>query len=227
MYHYTYQMHYSNGMKYIGVRSSECLPELDTKYVGSSTYTQNDLITSKEILNVFATREEALLHEIELHNLYDVALSTNYYNKSRQTSTGFDTSGIAFPQSVESRLKRSNALKGKKRPDYIGENLSNQRKGVKKKPHSEETKQRISDANKGQINAMKGLKYSADEKVRQYGSRTQYDGIYVFKHQDGRIEHDTCMNMGIKYGVSIKPTRGFRDLVKGACINHRGWSLLS
>ena len=214
-------------MKYIGVRSSECPPELDTKYVGSSAYTQNDLITHKEIINVFDTREEALLHEIELHDIHDVASSSTYYNKSKQTSTGFDTTGISFPQSEESRLKRSNSLKGRKRPAYIGENLSKQRKGVKKKPHSEVTKQRISDANKGQNNPMKGLKYSADEHVRQYSSRTKYDGIYAFKHQDGRIEHDTCINMGIKYGVSIKPTRGFRDLVKGACINHRGWSLLN
>lgn len=227
MYHYTYQINYSNGMKYIGVRSSECLPELDTKYVGSSAYTDNELITSKEILKVFETREQALLHEIEIHELYDVARSSDYYNKARQTSTGFDTTGIAFPQSEESKLKRSNSLKGRKRPAYIGENLSKQRKGVKKGPHTAETKQRISEANKGQINTMKGLKYSAEEHVRQYSSRTKYDGIYTFKHQDGRIEQDTCMNMGIKYGVSIKPTRGFRDLVKGACISHRGWTLVN
>lgn len=66
--------------------------------------------------------------EIILHNLFDVSRNINFYNRSKQTSTGFDTSGIpasekskqvsslihkGVTKSVESVLKRSNALKGK------------------------------------------------------------------------------------------------------------------
>lgn len=227
MNHYTYQIHYSNGMKYIGVRSCKCSPSDDTNYVGSSTYTDNNLITHKEILREFATREEAVLHEIELHEQHDVAKSDTFYNRSKQTSTGFDTTGLSMTLTEEHKQKIADALTGKKRPAYIGENLSKQRKGVKKAPLSVETKLKIQQANKGQVNHMKGKTYSSDEHNRQYASRVKYADEYTFKHTDGRIETDTCINMGIKHGVSVKPTRGFRDLVKGACINHRGWSLLN
>ena len=55
MYHYTYEITYTNNTKYIGVRSSKCLPENDTKYIGSSKYTPSNKVFSKLMLQVFDT----------------------------------------------------------------------------------------------------------------------------------------------------------------------------
>ena len=40
--------------------------------------------------------KKAAQHEIDLHNLFDIAVNPNFYNKAKATSTGFDTSGITL-----------------------------------------------------------------------------------------------------------------------------------
>ena len=50
MNHYVYQITYNTNKKYIGCRSCKCLPEEDTKYIGSSKHTPNTEIKVKEIL---------------------------------------------------------------------------------------------------------------------------------------------------------------------------------
>lgn len=98
MNHYVYQITYNTDKKYIGCRSCKCLPEDDTKYVGSSKHTPNTEIKIKEILKVFSTREEAIAYEIYLHNLYNVHLSNDYYNQAKQTSVSFNTQGLKAVQ---------------------------------------------------------------------------------------------------------------------------------
>lgn len=94
MNHYVYQITYNTNKKYIGCRSCKCLPEEDTKYIGSSKHTPNTEIKVKEILKTFATRKEAIAYEIYLHNLYNVHLNDEYYNQAKQTTTSFDTQGL-------------------------------------------------------------------------------------------------------------------------------------
>lgn len=85
---------------YIGVRTSKVDPEKDN-YRGSSKYLKEAFKQighdhfSKEILSIWPDRKLALKEEIRLHKLYDVGINPMFYNKSIQTSTGFDTSGIA------------------------------------------------------------------------------------------------------------------------------------
>ena len=105
-HNYTYLItNTTNGLKYIGVRSCNCLPENDS-YMGSSKYLKEaikeDSLSNftKEILSDYPTRKLAVTEEIHLHNLHDVAVNPEYYNKSKQTSTGFDTTGIPVNRGV-------------------------------------------------------------------------------------------------------------------------------
>jgi len=105
MNHYTYELTYRD-IKYIGVRSCECLPEEDTDYWGSSKYNPEDLRESgtKAVLNRFDTRLEAVQHEVDLHNLYDVGSNPDYWNRSKQTSTGFDVTGVKVSDETKAKV---------------------------------------------------------------------------------------------------------------------------
>ena len=84
---------------YIGVRTCECSPEDDKKYMGSSKYLKDVFAEigidnfKKEILSVWDTRKLANKEEIRLHELYDVAKNPKFYNKSRSTTGKFCTEG--------------------------------------------------------------------------------------------------------------------------------------
>ena len=94
--HYTYEISKNDGvrMSYIGVRSCEGNPE-DDNYWGTSKHLPDNIQDNhtKTILRTFDTRDEAVKHEIYLHNINDVASNPLYYNQAKQTSTKFDTTG--------------------------------------------------------------------------------------------------------------------------------------
>lgn len=103
-YHYTYLLKALNPVDkrqfYIGVRSCDVLPT-DDDYMSSSKtvhrHIDKGVIFEKSILRIFFSRKDALQHEIALHNNFNVALSDEYFNKAKQTSTGFDTTGVIQP----------------------------------------------------------------------------------------------------------------------------------
>lgn len=90
---------------YIGVRSCNDIPEddLGVKYFSSSK-DKNFLADQKNnkhnyryiILGIFETREDALLEEINLHTIYEVANNPNCYNIVKQNNKKFDTTGFLF-----------------------------------------------------------------------------------------------------------------------------------
>lgn len=112
MHHYTYRLIDENGIAYIGARSSHLHPENDVRYMSSSKYVRmaiaNGIKFSKQILAIWPTRMHAIEHEIRLHDAFDVANSNLFYNKAKQTSTAFDTSGAYV--SEETRAKRRAAM---------------------------------------------------------------------------------------------------------------------
>jgi len=93
-------------MHYYGVRSCIIEPRLDLGYKYFSTASSidglafradqkvNSLNYRYKIVGLFETRELAIKREILLHNMYDVARNPKFYNQAKQTSTGFDQSGI-------------------------------------------------------------------------------------------------------------------------------------
>jgi len=108
-YHYTYKITILNPLDerkyYVGVRSSNKLPEDDINYLGSSkhlnAYLKNEQIKyKKQILAYFFDRESANQHELDLHNEFDVAKNPSFFNKAKRTSTGFCTEGVPLPKVV-------------------------------------------------------------------------------------------------------------------------------
>ena len=102
-FHYVYLItELSTNKKYIGSRSCDNKPEFDLghKYYSSS---KNKIFIKNQkdnrdnynytILSMHQTREEAINEEIRLHDLYNVNHNPEFYNRSKQTSTGFDVGG--------------------------------------------------------------------------------------------------------------------------------------
>ncbi|WP_139015073.1 hypothetical protein [Pseudorhizobium pelagicum] len=138
MYHYTYLIKSKTSkMKYIGVRSCECTPDSDD-YWSSSRHLPKSVKTThkRRVLKVHNSRKEAVEHEILLHHRYDVAKNPEFYNRAKQTTTSYDTSGVPNPHSEETCRKLSEVNKGKKRTPEMVEAMRQRMLGT---TQSEET----------------------------------------------------------------------------------------
>jgi hypothetical protein len=114
----TYYVYYSYepwGKGYIGsrTRSINVSPEDDIYYGSFSDKTFNP--TEKIILGVYNTAEEAISAEIALHEFFNVVPNPHFANRSKQTSTGFCTSGLK--RTEEFKKKTSERMTGKKPSD--------------------------------------------------------------------------------------------------------------
>lgn len=120
---------------YIGSRTggaSKCSPEEDTDYLSSSGYVKEAILAgvkfTKIILARWATPKEMLEHEIFLHNCFEVGTNPLFYNRAKQTSSGFSTAGCV---GWNKGLKRpeiageKNPMFGAKRPDLAEYNRVN------------------------------------------------------------------------------------------------------
>jgi hypothetical protein len=108
-YYYTYYSYEEYGRGYFGSRGCKCLPEKDVKYFGSfkdKTFRPTQKIILKDD---YATREEAIVDEIILHDYYDVANNPHFANKAKQTSTKFSYI-----------MSKEEAIKGGERAKELG-----------------------------------------------------------------------------------------------------------
>ena len=195
---------------YIGVRSCEGSPENDS-YMGSSKSmtSEQKLRCDKIILEEFKSREEAVSYEIYLHNKFDVAINEKFYNNSKQTSTGFDTTGrqFTFTEKHKHNMKLSHVTRS---PDSYGKGWSHTEEAkqaiAKSKlgiPRSEETKHKLSENMKklyetGYIHPKTGIKMSDQQKRQISATRKQKEagkGIknprfspWFIQHPNGTIE---------------------------------------
>lgn len=129
VYHYVYRItNTSLNKHYYGKRSSKVAPELDLgiKYFSSSRdnnfikdQKQNPQNYKYKIVVKCKTVTRALHYEIKLHCMFDVAINPSFYNKAKQTSTKFDTSGV------------TSWIKGRKHSKETLEKLSKAKKGNK------------------------------------------------------------------------------------------------
>ncbi len=112
---------------YIGVRTApNGNPQEDTKYMSSSKYLKEAITKiglehfSKEILSTWETREEALNEEIRLHSEYEVTNNILFYNKSKQLTKSFDTSGcVAVIDTRDNQTKSVTKEEYQQHPYYI------------------------------------------------------------------------------------------------------------
>ena len=109
-HHYVYKSFEEEGREYIGIRSCDCLPEEDTKYLGSFR-DKSFNPAGKTILFVCETRKEAAEIEIELHDFFDVAVNPQFANRAKAVSTGFSRAGV--PNSEEQKKAHSERLTGR------------------------------------------------------------------------------------------------------------------
>ena len=156
-------------MRYIGVRTSKVHPDCDNNYWGSSKYVPKDIEVSgtKTVLKMFSERKQAVLHEIELHSLYDVARNEKFWNKSKQTSTGFDTSGSQLTE--EQRVRCGDSNRGRTFTEEHRSNISKGRTGLK---HSKEVCEIFSKAqlkhtsSSGYVHPNLGKVFTEEEKMK-------------------------------------------------------------
>jgi hypothetical protein len=166
--YYTYYSYEEFGRGYIGYRKcpDDKTPETDP-YLGS--YSDKTFKpTSKIILTVHHSVDEALLAEIKIQRFYKVVENPHFANKAYQTSTGFRfaSSGINHPMygRIQSKSAREKVSKFRQSIDFSGPN--NPFFG---KTHSKETRKRISESLlslelKGEKNPMYGKKFSEEHK---------------------------------------------------------------
>ena len=168
MHHYTYFLTAKepfNGMKYyIGVRSCKVNPEEDKYLSSSKVIKRNKIAVDKHILATWDTRQEAVSHEIVLHDCFDVAVNPEFFNQATQTALGFDTSGKPSP------------MKGKQ---HTLETIGKMRES--KLNQSDETKQKISNTLKGHVAWNKGVSPTDDAKYKM--SQAKLGKICSIEHR--------------------------------------------
>ena len=197
-YNYVYQItNKENGKMYIGTRSSKDLPEddLGTKYFSSSSdkdfileQKENKDLFEYKVLRSFDTRLEALEYEIYLHSFYDVDRNPLFYNKAKQTSTGFDTKAYYTEEmriAASRRMKENNPMSKKevkekalesrknivvseKTKKKISDSLKGEKHPQYGKPRSEETKKKISESTKGKVFSEETKKKISENRKGKY-----------------------------------------------------------
>ena len=165
-FHYTYLIVNKNSqMKYIGVRSCSCLPENDDEYMGSSkilgeAMQETPEVFTKTIIDTFSTRKIANTNEQWLHETYDVAQNSEFYNQMNAPSefcmfgkTGKDSPLFGKGRSEETKRKISESQRGKNNPFFGKKHSPESKKKMSKiqkgRFHSPETKKKIGESNKG------------------------------------------------------------------------------
>jgi hypothetical protein len=213
MNHYVYLIEKKNILSnqqkyYIGVRSCEGLIGNDS-YMGSSKYLTEEVETlgvdqfNKIILKRFSNRMDANLYEIEMHDFFDVANNTLFFNRVKQKDRGLGVGpGELNPfygkkHTLESRRKMSEILKtkdcrakttnkGKKFPE-VGKKISAARKEwFKTNPHPMLGVKRTKEM---QINNSLGA-------LNQQKHECVYCGVVTIAGNIKRWHNDNCKDKG-------------------------------
>lgn len=170
MFHYVYRITNTQKNKhYYGCRTSIKPPkeDLGCKYFSSSSDKQfikeqkdTPSIFKYKVIKVFKSRNDAITFEIMLHTKFNVSLNESFYNKVKQTTTKFDTSGTSYMTNEQKKIRsdrwKNPDLNPNKNRDMSGSNnimFGTHRVGELNpfygKQHTDETKKIISQKNTG------------------------------------------------------------------------------
>lgn len=149
MHQYVYYSYEEWGRGYIGVRSCECLPEEDIKYMGS--YKDRGFQpTGKIILAELGSREEAVRAEISLHNFFEVHLNPHFANQVKQTSEGYDRKGVAVSEDIRQKYREAYNRFREENPELYELRKQKVLEGIEKfrEENPEKVKQQLIDRGK-------------------------------------------------------------------------------
>lgn len=162
MHHYVYRIsNIITNTHYYGKRSSKAIPSEDLGILYfSSSKDFNFIKDQKEnpqnyeycVICICSSSKEALEIEIYLHGFYNVGANPRFYNKSKQTAVGWDTTGTTLTE--EHKQKVSNSLKGRIMSESTRKKMSEAQRGNKKSVGnklSEEHKQKLIECNKTRV----------------------------------------------------------------------------
>lgn len=121
MYHYVYRItNVKLNKHYYGKRSSSKPPKQDLGVVYFSSSRDKEFKKDQQlnpthykykVILETKSSDRALKYEIRLHNKFNVGVNPNFYNKAKQTATGFSTYGTKATE--KTRKKLSKALTGR------------------------------------------------------------------------------------------------------------------
>jgi hypothetical protein len=139
-YHYVYRIINKKLNKYYyGSRSSNLIPELDIGCVYFSSSTDKAFIADQKanptdyrykVISVHNNRNAAINNEIKLHTRFDVGVNESFYNKAKQTSSGFIVDSTIHAKSVLTRNKSGNYKISGKKASATWKNKSEEEKEI-------------------------------------------------------------------------------------------------
>ena len=245
-YNYVYEITYSTGMKYIGVRSCDCEIADDT-YMGSAFHIPEDVKPTgiKTILSTHTSRERAMEEEIRLHSELDVKNNPSYYNQCNSSSTKFQVSKEAHQKSAETRRGRTAEThryihkQVEARKKYVGENRTDAQKAqftkarmdkqiAKAKTYTGENQTdkqkagnvRMGEWNKGRKNPKKGHTGLAHPRSKPW-QYTNPDGITILVNDS--VRNYCITNPDIFPVSSATIMRYLRDSKVPKTLTKLGW----
>ena len=204
-YHYTYRITNNTINKhYYGSRTSKIHPKMDLgiRYFSSSTY-KNFIKDQKEnpqnytykVVYIFSTRKKAIFMEIKLHNKFNVGINESFYNKVKQSSTGFDTTGISSwnkglskdtnstVNSIARKMKNIAYNRDEKYYNKTSRDMTLDKNPMYNKKHTKESKLKI-----GLKSAEKFLYYT-EEKRKTIKEKTHNSMTIVEKNGKTKMEN--------------------------------------
>jgi len=127
MNHYAYLLTFTDGMRYIGARSTTLPPELDASYLGSGRSLPKDRHdlrnVTKTILASFLTREELMEYEESFIKLNECTTSQGWYNLRTATNDRHGSvpwnAGLSTPVGATFSETYSRRYKGNRSPAMI------------------------------------------------------------------------------------------------------------
>ncbi|MHA1410271.1 MAG: NUMOD3 domain-containing DNA-binding protein [Candidatus Odinarchaeia archaeon] len=101
-------------------------------------------------------------HEIDMHEAFDVGRNDEFYNKCKQTTTGFDIQGVKLPPPAKETIaKRKLTIKNKSAEEIAATNRKKSESRIGRK-ESEYTKILKSQLQAGEKNSFYGKKHTEE-----------------------------------------------------------------
>jgi len=229
--YYVYVVEDSKGIQYIGVRGHK--DPYNDSYTGSYTLDTYKPI-KKTILALFLSKEEAYKYEIYLHDKYNVGISKDFANKAKAHSTKFNTEGIPkTDKQIESAIEvgkmygKVNFL-GKHHTAKTKALIAKKAKERSRNPHTQDTKNKLSKLRSGINNPFFGKKHTEESKERiglaSKGNKYIADSLeYLFIHKDGSEFQGSREQFKIKYNLNKNADCLFR--YSGSTYTYKGWKV--